>query len=650
MKVYPTTSTQRKQVCLKTHSLAPRACMPILADRLKIRPAESSRLSSAWFRRQAAVVVALTLLAGCGGRAEPQSIPPVASRQQSLSGSPISRPAPPRSDYVGSKVCAACHEEISNTFAAHPMARSLGDVDGVSVVEDYSDQTEFTPPGNRRYRVERMPDGVFHHEIRTGANGEVLYDQSVPVQFAVGSGIRGRSYLTNRDGFLFMSPIGWYSEGKRWDLSPGYRPESHQRFDRQVSDGCLACHAGRMNTVAGLSDAYDSKRPFLEEAIGCERCHGPGGSHVARHQTGGDPSLLDQIVNPGKLDSVRQEAVCNQCHLQGSRRVTRYGRSEFDFRPGDRLTDIWVVNLGNEKQGRDGDFPAVAQAQQMHESRCYQQSQRMVCTTCHDPHRSIAVEDRAAYFGDRCAECHGQSSPLCAVIPAQRNSKSCIDCHMPRLAATDVPHTSQTDHRIPRSPSPSPSSKPRANVVIYDEGAPPLPTWEADRARGILLSELAKRRSDRQLSAQALALLKPLQSQLPDDLSLFQAMGAAHLHVENNAAALKCWDQALGLAPKNPQVLESLAVFHHHTGNLQQARTYYERLIESNRWRAEIYGRYAHVLGQLGETELGIKAAHKCLELNPTMTHVHLWLAEVYQRTGQQELSDRHRDLYRQQE
>ena len=34
MKVDPHTSTQRKQVCLKTHSLAPRACKPILADRL----------------------------------------------------------------------------------------------------------------------------------------------------------------------------------------------------------------------------------------------------------------------------------------------------------------------------------------------------------------------------------------------------------------------------------------------------------------------------------------------------------------------------------------------------------------------------------------------------------------------------------------
>ena len=34
MKAYPHTSTQRKQVCLKTHSLAPRACMPIVADRL----------------------------------------------------------------------------------------------------------------------------------------------------------------------------------------------------------------------------------------------------------------------------------------------------------------------------------------------------------------------------------------------------------------------------------------------------------------------------------------------------------------------------------------------------------------------------------------------------------------------------------------
>lgn len=44
--------------------------------------------------------------------------------------------------------------------------------------------------------------------------------------------------------------------------------------------------------------------------MGCERCHGPGSEHVMR------PSA-QTIVNPAKLDSVRANDTCIQCHSQG---------------------------------------------------------------------------------------------------------------------------------------------------------------------------------------------------------------------------------------------------------------------------------------------------------------------------------------------
>lgn len=592
-------------------------------------------------------ILSALLLAGCRDRqsAAPPAVPQQQASHQSPPHDSIVRPPRPRSDYVGSQVCASCHEEIASAYASHPMGQSLGEVDAVSPVENF-ESTQFAPPGHRKYRVERTDKGVFHHESREDTDGSILYDQSVPIHFAVGSGVHGRSYLINRDGLLFMSSIGWYTEGKKWDLSPGYRPLSHQRFDRQVSDGCMACHAGRMNTVEGRVDAYEPRRPFLEESIGCERCHGPGGSHVERHRKDGDLGLTDFLVNPASLDHVQQDAVCNQCHLQGSRRITRYGRSEFDFRPNDRLTDIWMVNLGSEKTGIEDEFPAVTQAEQMHESACYQKSGQMVCTTCHDPHRSVAKPDRGAFYTERCNKCHGQSSAQCAAPLTDRATKSCIECHMPRLAATDVPHTSQTDHRIPRSPKARPKPAPRGNIEFYDEGSP-LPDWEVNRAKGILIADLSKKRSDRRLADQALALLKPLENQLQDDVPFVQALGAAYLQANNPGAAIESWDKVLKLAPENPQALESLALYHHYKGNLPEARDYYERLIAANGWRAEFHGRFAHVLGQLGEEEKAIAEAKRCLELNPTMIQVHLWLAEVYERKGNQDLSRQRRDLYK---
>ncbi len=588
-----------------------------------------------------------TGISGCGDRSLPPAVRSTSSLKLSSDEVTIACPAKPRSDYVGSKVCASCHAEIAKSYAAHPMANSLGHVNKVSAIESASESTQFSPPGNRNYRVETSGDHVYHHEIMDGADGTVIYDQRVRVDFAVGSGIRGRSYLTNREGLLFMSSIGWYANGKRWDLSPGYRPESHQRFDRQVSDGCLACHAGRMNPKEGLANTYHADQPFLEESIGCERCHGPGGSHVTRHQRGGDLSLPDFIVNPKTLDLTRQEAACNQCHLQGTRRITRYGRSEFDFRPGDDLSDVWVVNLGAMKQAAEREFPAVTQAQQMHDSQCYKRSGKMVCTSCHDPHRAVVTEDRSTYYDARCASCHTSTQSTCSATVAARSSKSCIECHMPRYAANDVPHTSQTDHRIVRDKSKREESKLLPMISIYNEVGTTLPDWERERATGIFLQEIATRRSDRRLYAEALAHFKSLERRLPDDVPLLLSMGTAYLQSDDHVAGLRCFEAVITQQPKNVQALESLALRHHFSGNLQQARQYYERLIESNPWRAEFYGRYAHVLGQLNELPAAIQAAQKCLELNPTLSHVHIWLAEVYDRNQNPDLADQHRKIHR---
>ena len=55
-------------------------------------------------------------------------------------------------------------------------------------------------------------------------------------------GGRGVAYLIERDGFLFQSPITWYSRERRWDLSPGYE-KSNVHFDRPI--GPRACSATR---------------------------------------------------------------------------------------------------------------------------------------------------------------------------------------------------------------------------------------------------------------------------------------------------------------------------------------------------------------------------------------------------------------------
>src|SRR5439155_25987375 len=86
-----------------------------------------------------------------------------------------------------------------------------------------------------------------------------------------------------------------------------------------------------------------------EDAIGCERCHGPGALHVERRQSperaaGG---IDYTIVKPDNLTRGLAEAVCEQCHLPAATAVAARGRKLSDFRPGLPLQDFWhVYELG----------------------------------------------------------------------------------------------------------------------------------------------------------------------------------------------------------------------------------------------------------------------------------------------------------------
>ena len=62
---------------------------------------------------------------------------------------------------------------------------------------------------------------------------QALTDLAAEVQFAVGSGQRGRAYLIDHDGYLFASPLTWYPTKNSWDLSPGYE-KRNARFTRSA--------------------------------------------------------------------------------------------------------------------------------------------------------------------------------------------------------------------------------------------------------------------------------------------------------------------------------------------------------------------------------------------------------------------------------
>ncbi|MEW4530423.1 multiheme c-type cytochrome [Maioricimonas sp. JC845] len=571
----------------------------------------------------------------------------------------IARPEiPPRPSqaYAGSQSCAECHADLTEHFRAHPMGRSLAPAVAASQLESYGEEAGFELPlaptatFEQFYFAEQSDDVVLHHEVVVDESGETIYDQAVPVAFTVGSGQRGRSYLVNRDGLLYMSPMTWYSTKEQWDLSPGYE-RRNLHFGRRIIDGCLQCHAGRVAQEA--TNRYEPQ-PFVEASIGCERCHGPSQSHVDYWREGGSDEQPDPILKLADLPRDRRDHVCFQCHLVGEQRLVRYGRNEFDFRPGDHVGDIWTILLrgtGIEEGDGQASTEAVSQVEQMLSSVCFKKSNgELGCTSCHDPHSIPSAEERVDFYRAACLNCHGPDTTECSKPLAERQAvtadDSCIACHMAPVAANDVPHTSQTDHRILRRPL-AEALQPRAGGLhVFGESDGVIPDTEAKRARAIFLARTAEQANDAALAVESIPVLEEWIKGVPDDVEAGEVLGLAYNLVGDYAQAEQVWQRTLELDPNHEELLRRLFILSHDSGELQGALTYGERLTTVNPWNYEYWGRMAHILGQTGRLEDGIAAAEKAVSINPAVVNIYQWLADACAAAGDMERSARYRKTY----
>lgn len=551
----------------------------------------------------------------------------------------IEAPPRPASDYLGSNACVDCHAEIVRRYANHPMRNSLFPTADATRVEQIEGIARFSAGPHTTYEVICSGEGMVHRESAVDSEGLPLYSQEVEIDYILGSGRRGRSYLHRRDGFVFLSPVSWYTQKRVWDLSPEYEPEQHLRFERSANDRCLQCHAGLLNyrdePTTALSQPY-GEPAFLEAGIGCERCHGPGKAHVDWHTSAANraagSSMLDPIVQIGKLAPDRRDAVCNQCHLTGESQILRYGRRHGDFRPGDRIGDIWTVFVS---PGDSGDALAVSHVQQMHASRCFQASGGAVgCISCHDPHALPDEEAKHEHYRQRCNACHQDQA--CSLPPADQNQApahgSCIVCHMPPTPAKDVPHTTQTDHRVRKRPANSTmitgplldskttisASRPADTWKIFDGDEVPLGTAEHDRAWGIMLAKQAESNRDPDTASRALKLLEPVLSQFPRDIDILDSLGIAKAMQDRPREAVEHWLAVLTIEPNRREALLSLMDLAQQRGDLRQAALYGTRLLKVQPWDDVVHFRMAELSQRLGRRGEARRHIQRAIELNPT--------------------------------
>ena len=421
--------------------------------------------------------------------------------------------------------CAPCHAAIVRAYAATAMANSSGVMRVPAPFEDLR-QNEFrNDEGTAEYRVAAKADGLYF-SVR---QGDVSATRRL--EYFIGSGAAGRSYLTLVGTFLFQAPVSYYSVERRWQVSPGYERSNDVNLNRPIEASCLNCHASRIQAVAGTRNGYAAK-PFMDDGISCERCHGPGERHIQRMKAGGTGDK--GIVNPAKLEAARRDDVCAQCHLAGEVRIAKINQAH-PYQPGDLLSDhsaTFLWNSGSAARRVNGHFEGLAQ------SRCHQASgEKMWCGTCHDPHRQPAATARVAYYRTRCLSCH--TAHDCKLPNAEREGRGddCTACHMPRSDVRDVQHATFTDHSIPRKPSTQTTSEKPELIAFGGQKV-------SAREEGLAYAFVALRDNDRALGGKAFELLQAANAENPSDSKVATQLAQLFDKMGNDSRACALYERA----------------------------------------------------------------------------------------------------------
>lgn len=472
---------------------------------------------------------------------------------------------------LGSESCAKCHAAIFQTYIRTPMANASG------LASDGLISGEFRHSGID-YHIYIEDHRAWLSFVRSG---DPLVTGRRELRYFIGSGRRGRTYLFSEDGFLFESPINWYAERQLWDMTPAYQDASEMPMTLPAHTGCLACHtSGVQAPYPGAENRYPDP-PFLHAGITCQRCHGPGTNHA---------SADGNIVNPAKLDVIRRDDICFQCHLEGDVSIEQPSRQLYEFQPGERLAEYVRYFVFQSKAPA-----ALSEVEAFEQSACKRKSgAAMSCTSCHNPHFTPSQSSRITYYREKCLACHGNA------FGNKHHSENpdCVACHMPRVVSSKIAHTQQIDHRILRRPDRnSPSSELQAGnkqLTVFPDNP---------------VSGNAGLTRDLALAYESVAQ---------------QGDGPARLDAD------RLIPEALRRFPNDPLLLASAGFIAQNRGKLEEARQFYERALRSDPYSIEVAGNLGVIDARHGQLKEAVSLWQDAFERSPGRSEIGINLALAF--------------------
>jgi predicted CXXCH cytochrome family protein len=514
-------------------------------------------------------------------------------------------------EFTGNDSCKPCHAALVTTYSQTAMARASG-----LATQDLIPGEFQHPASGVHYRVYAENDAAW---LSFDRPGDPTVRGTRRLQYFIGSGHRGRTYLFSTDGFFFEAPINWYAQKKVWDTAPAFQSSTQIPMTLPALPECLSCHTSNARSpLPGTENKYEVPL-FAHDGITCERCHGPGAAHAAAGTAA--------IVNPAKLSAPKRDAVCMQCHLEGNVAIEQPGHKLSDFRAGQDLSEYvhyyLYVNEGSQK------LRALGQSESLALSVCKQKSgDKMSCTSCHDPHSSPPPEQRVAYYRAKCLTCHGDAFAAKHHV----EQADCTACHMPGTTTADVAHTQATDHRILRVPL-MPLQGLQSSTAAHLERFPPPPNAGASPdsdVRDLALTwESLAQNGNATAGPEAERYLRQAIVQNPDDPALLDGLAFIEQRRGATAQAREFYEHALRIDPMLIDAASNLGVIEVRDGHIDRALQLWSDTFARAPGRSGIGTNLARIYCKLGQFDKARDYIIRVLEFNPDLSQAKVLMKQL---------------------